>query len=30
MLNLLQKIGAGIGRGLMTAFVWLAFRPRIG
>lgn len=29
MLNLLQKIGAGIGRGLMTAFVWLAFRPRI-
>ena len=29
MLNLLQKIGAGIGRGLMTAYVWLAFRPRV-
>ncbi len=29
MLNIIQKIFAGIGRGLMTAFVRIAFRPRI-
>lgn len=29
MLNILQKIGAAIGRGLMSAYVYIAFRPAV-